>query len=94
MKRLEQSTEDEVESTFSSIVGQKKKNQEGLKRKITEDIENQTASKAKKTKKSKDFRDDEFYIPYTKDNVFADEGWDSRAIWSYSSPVESAYHRS
>lgn len=84
VRRLEQSTEDEVKSTFSSIVGQKKKKEreddsisnglEGLKRKLN-DIGNQTAVKQKKAKKTQDFRDKDFYIPYTKDNVFAEDGY-------------------
>uniref|UniRef100_A0A0P4WQ32 RNA helicase n=1 Tax=Scylla olivacea TaxID=85551 RepID=A0A0P4WQ32_SCYOL len=82
--RLEQSTEDEVKSTFSSIVGQKKKKEreddsisnglEGLKRKLN-DSGNQTTVKQKKAKKTQDFRDKDFYIPYTKDNVFAEDGY-------------------
>lgn len=84
VRRLEQSTEDEVKSTFSSIVGQKKKKEreddsisnglEGLKRKLN-DIGNQIAVKQKKAKKTQDFRDKDFYIPYTKDNVFAEDGY-------------------
>lgn len=84
VRKLEQSTEDEVMSTFSSIVGQKKNKErendsvsnglERLKRKVNEDSNNQTASKAKKAKKTQDFRDKDFYIPYTKDNLFAEDG--------------------
>ena len=101
VKKLEQSTEDEVESTFSSIVGQKKKNRDdnsitkgskALKRKVSENNENQTATKTKKVKKSQDFRDKDFYIPYTKDNVFAEEGWDSISILSCLSPIQCSWH--
>lgn len=89
MQRLEQSTEDEVQSTFSSIVGQKEKKKKvdnqnagdtsvvakGKKRKAAEESENQTArKKASKMKENQDYRDKDFYIPYTKDNVFAEDG--------------------
>lgn len=77
---LEQSTEDEVQSTFSSIVGQKKSNKaggtvtaKGKKRKAAEESENQTPNKSSK-KGNQDYRDKDFYIPYTKDNVFAEDG--------------------
>lgn len=84
VRRLEQSTEDEVKNTFSSIVGPKKKEREddsitngvgGLKRKVHEGSGNQLTSKAKKAKKTQDFKDKDFYIPYTKDNMFAEDGY-------------------
>ncbi|KAG0725283.1 ATP-dependent RNA helicase DDX54 [Chionoecetes opilio] len=83
VNRLEQSTEDEVKSTFSSIVGQNKREKgagnsdsigsESLKRKSSE---NQRGNKTKKVKKnSQNFKDRDHYIPYTKDNVYADHGY-------------------
>lgn len=83
VKRLEQSTEDEVQSTFSSIVGQEKKsnfkavttpiNLKGKKRKAADLSENMTVSKISK-KENQDYKDKDFYIPYTKENVFAEDG--------------------
>lgn len=46
----------------------------GKKRKAAEESENQTPSKASKTKETQDFKDKDFYIPYTKDNIFAEDG--------------------
>lgn len=90
VERLEQSTEDEVQRTFLSIVGPKGTRKQGndinpdaangvtpkgKKRKAAEESENQIPSKARKTKEMQDFKDKDFYIPYTKDNVFAEDGY-------------------
>lgn len=84
VKKLEQSTEEEVKHTFSSIVGQGKKekdnNQNNTLLKFNKSIKRKasaenakTQNKKRKNKESEDFRDKEFYIPYSRDE-YAERG--------------------
>nr|XP_053657088.1 uncharacterized protein LOC128706079 [Cherax quadricarinatus] len=82
LKKLEQSTEEEVQNTFSSIVtrGKKKKNldaqepKKSLKRKVSAENNEQIQSKRKKNKENQEFRDKQFYLPYSRDDDFAEQG--------------------
>ncbi|XP_069954053.1 ATP-dependent RNA helicase DDX54 [Cherax quadricarinatus] len=83
LKKLEQSTEEEVQNTFSSIVtrGKKKKNldaqepKKSLKRKVSAENNEQIQSKRKKNKENQEFRDKQFYLPYSRDDDFAEQGY-------------------
>ncbi|XP_045622941.2 ATP-dependent RNA helicase DDX54 isoform X2 [Procambarus clarkii] len=85
LKKLEQSTEEEVKNTFSSIVGQRKKKDDnlhtelpgvknGVKRKIAAENGHQIQTKRMKSKENQDFKDKQFYLPYSRDD-FAEKGY-------------------
>ncbi|XP_042242834.1 ATP-dependent RNA helicase DDX54-like [Homarus americanus] len=87
LNHLEQSTAEEVESTFSSIVGFGKKKKDnnqhngtlelnrGLKRKASAESKDQVQSKKKKNKENQDFKDKQFYMSYSRDDQFAEQGY-------------------
>lgn len=88
--KIEQSTEEEVKHTFSSIVGQRKmdysQNFKRKKNKRSSSLEN-TTNKKRKDKENQDFRDKEFYIPYSRDE-YAEKGYSLGT--SYLKDVEQA----
>lgn len=83
VSQMEQSTEADVESTFSSIVGRDKKkknvantavpqpNQKVKRKSLSGE---QPPRKKSKTKENVSFKDKDFYIPYTRDDQFTEQG--------------------